>query len=94
MQVEFAVVLRLEFIPDGNQSGPTKDIYFKISKKGTCGITGLVLGWPTLNHPSTPGGEGLSWANISEGAEYRALHVTLPNTSDVRKLNYEAASAR
>ena len=56
MLVEFAVVLRIEFIPEGASSGPVKDIYFKIIKRGTCGIIGAVFGWPTLDHPVMPGG--------------------------------------
>ena len=34
MLVEYAVVLRIEFIPEGISTGPVKDIYFKIFKKG------------------------------------------------------------
>ena len=94
MPVEFAVVLRIEFIPEGASSGPVKDIYFKIFKRGTCGIVGAVLGWPTLDQPLTPGGEGLGWRNHLEGAEYQALHVTIPRLDDHRKAAYQASAAR
>ena len=30
MTVEYAIVIRCEFIPEGCQTGPVKDIYFKI----------------------------------------------------------------
>ena len=40
MLVEYAVVLKVEFIPEGCKSGPVKDIYFKVSKQGTCSIVG------------------------------------------------------
>jgi len=94
MIVEYAVVLRVEFIPEGAKSGPVKDIYFKIFKKGTCGIIGAVLGWPTLDHPVVPGGEGLGWVNRIDGAEYSALGVTIPRLDDQRKTNYYASVAR
>ena len=51
MKVEYAVLLRIEFIPEGMQKGPVKEIYCKIFKKGTCSIVGGVFGWPTLDHP-------------------------------------------
>ena len=68
-----------------NTLGPVKDIYFKIFKKGTCGVVGAVLGWPTLDYPVVPGGEGLGWVNKVDGAEFRALGVTLPRLDDQRK---------
>ena len=48
MIVEYAAVIRIEFIPEGEERGPTADLYFKIFKMGTCGIVGGVFGWPTL----------------------------------------------
>ena len=39
MIVEYAVILRIEFIPEGAQSGPVTDIYFKVLKRG------LVASW-------------------------------------------------
>ena len=47
MAVQYAVLFRVEFIPEGMEKGPIKEIYFKIFKKGTCGIVGGVFGWPT-----------------------------------------------
>eukprot|EP00973_Karenia_brevis_P026055 3595150-Karenia_brevis.AAC.1 len=44
--IEYAVELRIEFIPAGADIRPTKDIHVKIFKKGTCGVVGAVLGWP------------------------------------------------
>ena len=43
MEREYAIMLRIEFIPDGCQRGPTKVIYYKIFKKGTCNIVGGVF---------------------------------------------------
>ncbi len=60
MSVEFALVARPEFIPIGATTGPTKEIYFKVLKAGSCGMVGGVCGWPHLDNP-TPGGEGLGW---------------------------------
>ena len=59
MIVEYGALLRFEFIPEGAVRGPTKDIHFKIFKKGTCNINGAVLGYPTLDHPASAGDEGL-----------------------------------
>ena len=94
MLVEYAVLLRLEFIPEGAQSGPVQDIYFKIFKRGTCSIIGAVLGWPTLDHPVTPGGEGLGWTNSLHGVEYKSLGVIIPRCDDLRKINYNASVSR
>ena len=94
MLVEFAATLRVEFIPEGGSSGPVKDIYFKIFKKGTCGIVGAVLGWPTLDHPVVPGGEGLAWNYRPDGAEFKALGATIPRLRDMRKTNYNASVSR
>jgi hypothetical protein len=94
MTVEYAVVLRVEFIPEGSATGPVKDIYFKIFKRGTCGIVGAVFGWPTLDAPSLPGGEGLGRTNRTDGAEYKALRVTLPRLDESRKIGYMASAAR
>ena len=53
-----------------------------------------MLGWPTLDQPLTPGGEGLGWRNHLDGAEYQALHVTIPRLGDHRKTAYQASAAR
>jgi hypothetical protein len=94
MSVEFAVVIRVEFIPAGSTTGPVKDIYFKVFKKGTCGIIGAVIGWPNLDIPSMPGGEGLGWFNGLNGAEFKSLGVTIPRLDDQRKTSYNASVAR
>ena len=94
MLVEYAVELRMEFIPEGSDSGPVRNIYFKIFKRGTCGIIGAVLGWPTLDFPSMAGGEGLGWTNRADGAEYKALGVVIPRLDDSRKASYLASDAR
>ena len=93
MAVEYAVRLRVEFIPEGCDSGPVKQMYFKIFKRGTCGIVGAVIGWPSLDHPAVPGGEGLSWVNRPDGAEFKTLGVVLPRTDDGRKEAYLTKSA-
>ena len=84
MAVEYAALLRVEFIPEGSKTGPTKDIYFKIFKKGSCGIMGGVIWWPSLDHPNRPGGEGMSWRNHVDGSEYATLGVTLPRMDEQR----------
>ena len=57
MAVEFAIVVNVEFIPAGCERGPVKPIYFKILKAG---VVGGVFGWPNLDKPTMPGGEGLA----------------------------------
>ena len=94
MEVEFAAIIRVEFIPEGAKVGPVKDIYFKIFKKGSCGIVGAVFGWPTLDHPTVPGGEGLGWTNTPDGAYYSQLHVTLPRLDRQRKYDYNLSVER
>jgi len=94
MVVELAVVLRIEFIPEGSTTCPAKDIYFTIFKKGTCGIFGGVFGWPQLDHPTVLNGEGLGWVNKVDGVEYSALGVTIPRLDDHRKATYNASTAR
>ena len=88
MPIEYAVTLRAEFIPAGASRGPVKELHFKILKAGTCSVLGGILGFPTLDVPATPGGEGLGWRNTPRGAEYTSLGVTLPRTDDVRKKQY------
>ena len=41
-----------------------------------------------------PGGEGLGWNNKADGAEYRALGVTIPRLDDQRETNYNASVSR
>ena len=55
---------------------------------------GAVLGWPNLDYPVVPGGEGLGWHNTIDGAEFMALGVTIPRLDDRRKTNYNASVAR
>jgi hypothetical protein len=93
MQVEYAIELNVEFIADGNTEGVVKPIYFKIFKYGTCGINGLVFGWPTLDQPTHPGDEGLGWINHLDGVEYSAIGVTLPRLDDHRKQTYKHSDA-
>ena len=94
MLVEYAVTLRIEFIPEGSAEGPVKEIYFKIFKKGTCGVVRGVLGWPNLDQPVHPRGEGLGWTYTADHFEYRTLGVKLPRLDDRRKINYNGALSR
>ena len=93
MIVEYGVVLRVEFIAADQVKGPVRDIYFKIFKRGTCGLSsvGAVFGLPTLDVPSmtTLKGDGLGWINKEEGAYYSTLGVTLPRLDLQKKRDYE-----
>ena len=73
MTVEYAVSLKLEFIPIGHEKGPMNEFYFKIFKAGTCNVPGLVLGFPQLDFPSGPGDECLGWRNHPDVCEFTAL---------------------
>ena len=57
-------------------------------------MVGIVLGWPTLDHPSSPKGEGLGWMNTPDGFFYSRLNVTLPRLDLPRKEEYMVRSAR
>ena len=94
MAMEYAIKCRVEFIPAGCETGPVREIYFKILKAGTCGIIGGVLGWPNLDHPSVPGGEGLGWKSHADCNEYSSLGVSIPRLDDHRKLNYHMSVGR
>ena len=77
LAVEYAVVLRVEFIPEGRLVGPVKDICFQIFPSDKCGITGMILGWPDLDQ-AYYGEGGLGWNNTAEGVEFSTLGVVLP----------------
>ena len=51
MPVEFACALRAEFIPEGAAEGPTRTLYFKVFKAGTCSINGGGSGLAVLGFP-------------------------------------------
>eukprot|EP00973_Karenia_brevis_P062330 8668307-Karenia_brevis.AAC.1 len=91
--IEYAVELRIEFILAGAETGPIKDIHFKVFKKGTCGVIGAVLGRPTLDHPAAQGGEGLGLRNTVDGVAFTALGVTVPRLDDVKKIGYNVSLA-
>ena len=49
IEITYTVVLRAEFVPAGADSGPTKDLYFKVFPKGTCQVPGVIIGFPVLD---------------------------------------------
>ena len=63
-------------------------------KKGCCGISGAVLGWPTLDVPQNRSDEALGWVNHPDGAEYTALGVTIPRLDVSRRATFEAGMAQ
>ena len=46
---EYALVLRAVFAPEGETTGPFRDIYFKILPAGSCRVSGALLGFPVLD---------------------------------------------
>jgi hypothetical protein len=50
IEITHTVVLRTEFVPARADSGPTKDLYFKVFPKGTCQVPGVIIGFPLREH--------------------------------------------
>ena len=48
LEVRYGLVLRAEFVSAGKDSGPMRDLYFKILPKGTCSIAGCLVGFPVI----------------------------------------------
>ena len=82
LTIAHGIVLRAEFVPingvtgfnEPNADHPTKDIYFKILPSGTCGMEGVLLGYPTLDVAPY----GLDHHREETSHVFRALNVALP----------------
>ena len=55
IQTRYALHLRAEFVPGGRHSGSDEfsilDIYFKVLFQGSANVSGVLLGFPTLDIP-------------------------------------------
>ena len=93
LDVEYAICLRVEFIPEGAQIGPVEEIYFKVLKAGSSSIVGCVLGWPNLDVSDVkrPPGECLGLVTKTDGFYYQKLGVLLPRLDAARKLQYQVS---
>merc|ERR1712242_419830 len=49
LEIRYGLVLRAEFVGAGGDSGPMRDLYFKILPKGMCSIAGCLVGFPVLD---------------------------------------------
>mgnify|MGYP003319152465 CR=1 FL=1 len=49
LEIRYALVLRAEFVGVGKTEGPYRDLYFKILPKGSCSISGCLVGFPVLD---------------------------------------------
>ena len=49
LEIRYALVLRAEFVSVGKTEGPYRDLYFKILPKGSCSISGCLVGFPVLD---------------------------------------------
>ena len=49
IETTYTVVLRTEFVPAGADSGPTKDLYFKVFPRSACQVPGVIIGFPVLD---------------------------------------------
>ena len=74
IEITYTVVLRTEFVPTGADSGPTKDLYFKVFPKGTCQVPGVIIGFPVLDAEPY----GLGWVTQPTMHFFSALRVSLP----------------
>ena len=93
MSCRYGMLLRIEFIPEGRQTGPCKDIYFKIFDQGTCAVVGGVIGWPQMDLPHRNHAEGLGFRQHDHSFEFQALNVHLPRLDDHRKDGYLSSLA-
>ena len=95
IEITYTVVLRTEFVPAGADSGPTKDLYFKVFPKGTCQVPGVIIGFPVLD--AEPYGLGL--VTHPTVHTFTALRVSLPRLElerrnqyfEAKKLHYDLA---
>ena len=95
IEITYTVVLRTEFVPAGADSGPTKDLCFKVFPRGTCQVPGVIIGFPVLDAEPY----GLGWVTQPTMRFFSALRVSLPRLElerrnqyvEAKKLHYEHA---
>ena len=87
LEIRYGLVLRAEFVGAGKDSGPMRDLYFKILPKGTCSIAGCLVGFPVLD--VRPYGLGHSVQYTTHCFE--ELGVALPRLELDRRSEYFSA---
>ena len=88
-EITYTVVLRTEFVPTGADSGPTKDLYFKVFPKGTCQVPRVIIGFPVLDAEPY----GLGWVTQPTMHFFSALKVSLPRLELERRNQYRGQEA-
>ena len=88
--IQYALVLKAEFVPHGAQSGPVQDLYFQIFPKGACSFPGVIVGFPVLDCQPF----GLGWTIHPTVHTFQALGVSLPRLELGRRAEYRAARKR
>ncbi len=70
-----AITLRVQLVPEGQSTGPWRDIYFKVLPAGSASLsTSGILGMPVLDRPPY----GLGWKVADTTHVFEALGVALP----------------
>ena len=87
LEVRYGLVLRAEFVEDGQDSGPMRDLYFKILPKGTCSVAGCLIGFPVLD--VSP--HGLGHSVLATTHHFEELGVALPRLELARRSDYRDA---
>ena len=82
--IKYGVVLRAQFVGVGAETGPTRDLYFKVLPKGTCSISGCLIGFPTLD--VCP--HGLGHSVVGTTHLFEELGVALPRLELARRDEY------
>ena len=84
----YALVLRAEFVPDGEQPGknnPMHTICFKILPKGKSTVQGVILGTPLLD--ACP--FGLGWRATTTAHFFEKFGIHLPRLEAQDRMDYK-----
>ena len=85
---QYAIVLRTQFVPDGEAEGPYRDIYYKILPAGSTNMSvGGILGMPALDVQPY----GLGWRVCPTVHVFDALGVSLARGELAARERYHAA---
>ena len=81
-----AIVLRTQFAPEGESTGPWRDIYYKILPAGQANLsTAGILGMPALDRPPYC----LGWRVADTTHVFDALWVSLPRGEMAARERYQ-----
>ena len=76
--IQSRVVLRVEFVPNGQKRGPRQDIPFIVFPEGSSDWTSPIIGAPWLD----PAPKGLGRQVVAGAHAFSTLNVTLPRIED------------